>query len=274
MRTSALLAILIASMSEAQILQWDEVQRIPAPPAGRRIAYGAGRDQFGDLRVPAGAGPFPVVALIHGGCWRQSIDLDNIAHLANGLTKDGYATWSLEYRRVDAQSGGWPSTFDDVLAGVDHLKTIAAEATLDLGRVVLAGHSAGGQLALWAAAHRKDAVRGVVSLSGVTDLRGAAASVCTGMIPLVVRGDSNYAKTSPLEMLPLGVPQWIVTAASDDIVPPKWGAEYAAAAKKKGDRAELVEIRNAGHFELIIPTTAAYAQVRAAIDAALGQRRR
>jgi acetyl esterase/lipase len=154
---------------------------------------------------------------------------------------------------------------------VDHLKTIAAEAKLDLSRIVLAGHSAGGQLALWAAAHRKGSVRGVVSLSGVTDLRGAASSVCTGMIPLLVRADSNYSKTSPIEMLPLGVPQWIVTAALDDTVPPKWGAEYAAAAKKKGDRVELIEVKEAGHFEQIIPTTTAYAKVRAAIGAALGQ---
>ena len=253
------------AMGDAQVLQWSDVQRMPAPAAGVRIAYGAGADQFGDLRLPNGAGPYPVVVLIHGGCWRESINLDHAAPLAAGLTRDGFATWSMEYRRADGEGGGYPGTFDDVLAGFDQLKKIAH---LDLRRVAVVGHSAGGQLALWLGAKRKDAVRGVVSLSGVPDLRGAAETVCTGMIPLLAREDGNYAKISPMELLPLGVPQWIFTAERDDIVPPKWGAQYAAAAKKKGDKVELIEVKNAGHFEQIVPGTAAYAQVLAALRAA------
>jgi acetyl esterase/lipase len=255
-------------LSDAQILQWSDVQKLTPPAAGQRIAYGTGPDQFGDLRLPAGSGPFPVVVLIHGGCWRNNINLDNIAHLAAALTRDGYATWSIEYRRADGAGGGWPGTFDDVLAAFDHIQTIATGAKLDMSRVVVAGHSAGGQLALWLGAKRKSAVRSVVSLSGVPDLRGAASTVCTGMIPLLARGDANYSQISPIEMLPLGVPQWIVTAQFDDTVPAKWGAQYAAVAKKKGDRVELVEVNNAGHFELIVPGTRAYTQVRAAIDEA------
>jgi len=257
------------ALQAAMILQWSDVQKLPPEQPGRKIAYGTLADQFGVLRVPAGAGPHPVVVLIHGGCWREIINMDHSAHLAAALTKDGYATWSIEYRRADAVGGGWPGTFDDVLAGFDQMGKIAV---LDRSRTVLMGHSAGGHLALWAAAKRKGQVRGVVSLSGVTDLRGGAASVCTGMIPKLVGGEENYAKTSPIEMLPLGVPQWIFTAPMDDIVPPKWAEAYTAAARKAGDRVKLVNVPDAGHFEQIVPGTAAYEQVRAAVREAMGPR--
>jgi len=252
-------------------LQFSDVQKMPPPPAGRRIAYGKLPDQFGDLRVPEGPGPHPLVVLIHGGCWLQSINLDNIAHLASALAKDGFATWSIEYRRVNEESNGSPETFEDVLLGIDHVKNIAAQNNLDLKRVVLAGHSAGGHLALWAASQRRDLIRAVVSLSGVPDLRGASATVCPGAIPLLV-GRSDYSKISPIEMLPLGVPQWIITGSLDNIVPAKWGEQYAAAASKKGDRVQLVSVKDAGHFELIVPTTAAYRLVLDSIKAALAAR--
>ena len=256
-------------MGEAQVLQWEQVQKMAPPAAGKRIAYGSGPDQFGDLRLPAGRGPFPVAVLIHGGCWRQSINLDNIAHLAASLARDGIATWSIEYRRADGPGGGWPGTFDDVLAGIDYLKKIDG---LDLNHVALVGHSAGGQLALWAGAKRKDVVRGVVSLSGVPDLRGAEQTVCTGMIPLLARGTAgDWAKISPIEMLPLGVPQWVLAAEYDDIVPWKWGRQYAEAAKRKGDHVELVELFGAGHFEWIVPSSSAYSHVLGAVRSAAGK---
>jgi acetyl esterase/lipase len=251
------------------LLQFADVQKLPPAPAGRRIAYGSMPDQFGDLRVPKGPGAHPVVVLIHGGCWLESINLDHLGHLAAALTADGYATWSIEYRRADTRGGGWPGTFDDVLAGFDHLNKIADEAGIDRKRVVIAGHSAGGQLALWVASQRRDSVAGVVSLSGVPDLRGAASSVCGGVIPRVVGREENYAKASPIELLPLGVPQWIVTAQFDDIVPSRWAEQYTVAARNKGDRVQLVTIPDAGHFEMIVPTTPAYGQVREAIRAAL-----
>lgn len=263
------LVALCSALYGESTLQWDDVQRLPPAPAGRRIAYGSMPDQFGDLRVPKGRGPHPVVVLIHGGCWREGINLDHIAPLAVALTADGYATWSLEYRRVGDDGGGWPGTFDDVLAGFDHLAKIADEAGLDRKRVVIVGHSSGGHLALWAASRRRDSIRAVVSLSGVPDLRGAASSVCPGMIPRLVGRDENYSKASPMEMLPLGVPQWIVTGALDSIVPPKWAGQYAAAARDKGDRVQLINIKDAGHFELIVPTTSAYGEVRSAIHSAL-----
>jgi acetyl esterase/lipase len=269
MRVLLLVGLCSVLFGVPRLLQFADVQRMAPAPPGRRIAYGSLPDQFGELRVPKGPGPHPVVVLIHGGCWLESINLDHLGHLAAALTADGYATWSIEYRRADLEGGGWPGTFDDALAGFDHLSKIAEEAGLDRKRVAIAGHSAGGHLALWVGSQRRDAVSGVVSLSGVPDLRGAASSVCPGMIPRLVRREENFAKASPIEMLPLGVPQWIVTAQFDDIVPPKWAEQYAVAAWNKGDRVQLVTVKDAGHFELIVPTTPAYGQVREAIRAAL-----
>src|SRR5580700_3968518 len=113
-----LMAVLLSPAQGAmKTLSFADVENLPPPPAARRIAYGSLPDQFGDLRVPKGRGPHPVVVLIHGGCWLESINLDHLGRLAAALTADGYATWSIEYRRADVEGGGWPGTFDDALAG-------------------------------------------------------------------------------------------------------------------------------------------------------------
>ena len=143
-----------------------DVLALPRPEAQHRIAYGPGPQQFGELRLPDGAGPHPVVIVVHGGCWLAEYDLGYMSSLAAALTADGVATWSIEYRRVGDDGGGWPGTFDDVGAAADHLREIAAEHELDLERVVAVGHSAGGHLALWLAARHGLSVDG--------GLRGAA----------------------------------------------------------------------------------------------------
>jgi dipeptidyl aminopeptidase/acylaminoacyl peptidase len=114
----------------------------PAPP-GTRIPYSRGEFQFGELRVPSGSGPHPVAIVIHGGYWRARYDLTEVGHLCQAVTRQGLATWSLEYRRIGNPGGGWPGTLDDVRTGAAHLEKIAAERSLDLKRVVAMGHSAG-----------------------------------------------------------------------------------------------------------------------------------
>ena len=97
----------------------------PAPPADARIAYGKEPHQFGELRLPPGPGPHPVVVMVHGGFWRAKYDLEHVGHLCADLTKRGHATWSLEYRRVGHPDGGWTGTFVDVARGTDYLRTLA-----------------------------------------------------------------------------------------------------------------------------------------------------
>ena len=97
------------------------------------IAYGNDALQVADLRLPKGRGPFPVAVVIHGGCWRASVDnRSGIAAFADALSKRGFATWSVEYRRVGNAGGGWPGTFQDIAAAVDKLPEVPARYLLDL----------------------------------------------------------------------------------------------------------------------------------------------
>src|SRR5689334_2191024 len=111
-----------------------------------RVSYGEDAAQFGELWRPAGTVRPGVVVLLHGGFWRARYDLSLARPLAADLAERGYPVWNLEYRRVGA-GGGWPSTFADVAAGIDRL----ADLDVDVSSVATIGHSAGGQLAVWAA---------------------------------------------------------------------------------------------------------------------------
>ena len=156
-----------------------------APRAKQRIDYGPDANQFGDLWLPAGQEACPVVVFIHGGYWRARYSLDHVDSLCQALAGAGFAVWNIEYRRVGQQGGGWPGTFHDVVQGVQHVSSLATTFPLDVQRVVLMGHSAGGHLALWAAgAHRLPAadgfgvtellpLRAVIALAPVSDLRCA-----------------------------------------------------------------------------------------------------
>ncbi len=148
----ALVAVACARTRSRGVVTWGEIASQPVPPADHRIAYGSDSLHFGELRLPRGSGPHPLVVVIHGGCWRSQYDLRHISSASAALTRAGFATWTLEYRRIGNPGGGWPGTFRDVTQGVDYVRTLAQSFPLDTGRVVLLGHSAGGHLALWLAA--------------------------------------------------------------------------------------------------------------------------
>src|SRR5260370_13812544 len=149
----------------------NSMQDVPPAPPGARIAYSRGEFQVGDLRVPSGRGPHPVAIVIHGGYWRARYDLKEVEHLCEAVTRQGLATWSLEYRRIGNPGGGWPGTLDDVRTGAAHLEKIATERSLDLKRVVPMRHSAAGHLVLSLASLNALALRGLVALAPVADLR-------------------------------------------------------------------------------------------------------
>src|SRR5215470_159120 len=250
----------------------------PTPPADHRISYGPNEFQFGELRLPKGPGPHPVAIVIHGGCWMSEYGLSYMGHLSAALAEAGVATWSVEYRRVGNQGGGWPGTFEDVSRASDHLRTIAKTYPLDLNRVIAVGHSAGGHLALWLAARKilpkgspvysSDPlpVRGVVSLAGITDLR-RTGTACDENVAQLMGGSATdkaaiYSQASPIELLPLGIPYAIVQGDSDTIIPLAMAKDYADAAKNKGDDAKLVVIEKAGHFEVVDPKSFAWESVK------------
>jgi acetyl esterase/lipase len=232
------------------------------------IAYGPSPDQVGDLYLPAAATDAPTVCLLHGGFWRMPWARDHIVPLAEALSRRGFAVWSLEYRRVGQAGGGWPGTLQDIRAGIEH---VAALNRHGLARgaedVVVVGHSAGGQLALWSAA---PAQRGMVRISGavglapVADLVRAFDMDCgkgavrnfLGATP--VEQPSRYLSASPQSLLPLGVPQLIIHGTEDVDVPVDLSRRYVAAAQAAGDPVTWLELPQASHMELIDPQGPAF----------------
>jgi acetyl esterase/lipase len=261
----------------------DDALALPQPAADMRSAYGPDPNQFGELRLPEGEGPHPVAIVVHGGCWLAEYDLGYISALARALTDNGLATWSIEYRRVGHAGGGWPGTFLDVGAAADHLRVLAPDRQLDLRRVVAVGHSAGGHLALWLAARQglpeNDSVRGsrplalsgVVSLAGITDLAGFSTVVdCGEAVPDLLGGASErlrdrLRRTSPIEMVPLGVTQLLITGALDDLVPESQARDYITACREAGDDVTLQTVADAGHFELVDPEHACFGGISSAL---------
>jgi acetyl esterase/lipase len=272
-------------------VSWDDVASRPVPAATHRLAYGEEALQFGDLRLPDGDGPFPLAVVIHGGCWRAEYDLDHISHLSSALTRAGVATWTVEYRRIGDTGGGWTGTFDDVAAATEHVRSLATEFPLDPNRVVLVGHSAGGHLALWLAARRNLPegsplpserplpLRGIVALAGISDLRafGAGSGSCNQAVPLLLGGTPDemperYRQASPIELMPLGVPQRLLHGELDAHVPVEQSRVFAARARSLGDDAELVVSPEAAHFDVIAPWSAAWPAVERTILELLGPR--
>jgi acetyl esterase/lipase len=256
----------------------EDLLLLPSPPANARIPYGPEPSNFGDLFLPAGSGPHPIVLMIHGGFWRNRYDLEHIGHLCAALAAQGLAIWSIEYRRLGDRGGGWPGTFLDVTAAALHLRNIAGPYHLDLGRVIVMGHSAGGHLAFWVAGlariPRGDPLavsdplelRAAISLAGVLDLKRAAElRLSSGATEELMGSPSQYperyALASPIELVPLGVRQFLFHGQDDDTVPFEISARYAEMARVKGDRVTWVPLPHTGHYELIDPESHVWPQL-------------
>lgn len=269
----------------------------PTPIAGSdvlspmRVTYGDDPSQWADLYRPApgagGAGAAPskgVVVVIHGGFWQAAYDATLGAPLALSLAENGWTAWNLEYRRVagrstDGGGGGYPTTFDDVAAGIDALADVAELTDAERACVLTLGHSAGGHLAAWAAARGRFArwspervpVTGVVSQAGVLDLTEAAGAAF-GRDPVLslmevepAADPTAYDEADPTRHLPLGVPVRCVHGSSDTIVPPSQSSTYVERAVAAGDDATLTEVEG-DHFVVIDEASAAWQETLALLE--------
>jgi acetyl esterase/lipase len=265
----------------------DLSRRATAPDLTLR--YGDLPDQVADVRLPPDAGQRPLVVVVHGGFWKAEFDRAHAGPQSVDLAGAGYVVATVDYRRVGQPGGGWPGTFDDLATLTDAVPSLVHEALpdrVDTTRTVLVGHSAGGHLAAWAAGrhrlprelpwHRRDPLDvSVVSLAGVLDLElserlglgGHAARRLLGGSPR--RQSHRYAVASPAAMLPTGGRLVAVHGTRDDTVPVEMSRRYVDRALTAGDQAELVEIDDCGHFELIDPLSAAWPTVLAAVATAL-----
>lgn len=294
---AALACATLATAARAEgpkLLTFKDVLAMPHGKASQRITYGTDPLQFGELWLPKGRGPHPLIVMIHGGCWRADLpglELQN--PLSESLATHGWAVWNIEYRRIGHDGGAYPGTFQDVAKAVDAARDFAKAQHIDLTTVVFMGHSAGGHLAAWAGARAKLPTTSplwakdpllpntVVTLSGMNDLENfhdkgteecGGPGVIESLVDFKTRGSAGYADTSPTRLLPLDRGQFVISAEFDHIVPPRIGESYGSLAIKAGDPVQVLTIPGAGHFELIDPRSAAWTTLFPLVDALGGPR--
>jgi acetyl esterase/lipase len=253
----------------------DILSRKP-PPADVRVTYGSDPNQFIDLRLPTDKQKsHPLLINIHGGFWRAKYGLEHAGHLCAASTSQGFVSANLEYRRVGNEGGAWPGTFEDIRSAYKFLIQNAQKHHLDPQRVVIMGHSAGGQLALCLAAH-EPSVKNVVSLAGVVDLeRTYQLHLSNDAVVEFLRGtpaevSDHYREANPMQLSIVQARQWLIHGSADDTVPPQFSREYVTAKKKRsGNHKEdvhLLEIDGADHFDLIDPRSTAWLQVQKTVQ--------
>jgi acetyl esterase/lipase len=291
LRLAAVVAVIAlaasgAGVSAMPLMDWPDLTGRPLPRPTAQIAYGALPQQVAQLWLPEGAGPFPVVLMVHGGCWLSDVaNLSLMNYAAEDLRKRGIAVWNIEYRGVDRPGGGYPGTFQDLAAAADKLGQLGRDYHLRTDHIVAFGHSAGGHLALWLAARGRIAagsplksatplsIAGVVSSGGLPDLETVRAQGICGqdtVVRLVGAPTAShphvYADTSPAE---LGVGtdrEQLISGDQDGIAPPALADAYSAKMKLKGAAIGAVTVANTGHVELISPGTPAWDETVKAIQ--------
>ncbi len=271
------------------------VTSLPAAAPSETLPYGEAPSQKVELFLPRPDAEHPdalrpVVVLIHGGCWQKAIAGPEIMRPAAGaFVEKGYAVWSIGYRGIDEEGGGYPGTYQDVGKAIDLLRDHAEANKLDLNRVVVFGHSAGAHLALWAAGRSKLPAasplasekplrpRAVVGVGGIGSLKNweqeigliCGADTVAKLAP--GEGDARFADTSPELLLPTGIPVVMLHGVFDPVTYPAIGFDYIQAVRKAGDRGDIQIAPVSGHFEVIAPGTSAFAQALAAVQRYAGQ---
>ena len=249
----------------------DILSRKP-PPADARLSYGSDANQFFDLRLPGSKAKskWPLVINIHGGYWRAKYNLDHAGHLCAALAARDLATANLEYRRVGNEGGAWPGTFADIRSAYQFLVQHAPAHNFDPEKIVVMGHSAGGQLALCLAAHEAS-VTCVVSLAGVVNLeRAYTLHLSNDAVVEFLRGTphdvpDHYREADPMQLSIPQARQFLIHGQADDVVPPEFSRDYVSAKQKRAgankEDAHLLQIPGADHFDLIDPRSVAWKQV-------------
>ena len=259
----------------------DDYIRLKPISADTQLSYGTDAEQFGDLYLPEETDkPYPVIVLLHGGCWRAAHSLLQLGELCKSLNTLGYAVWNIEYRRL-GNGGGWPTTFKDVAKGSDYLREISKEYLLDLSKVISMGHSAGGHLALWLAtrdqlpnsselySQNPLAISGVISLAGIPDLvNGVEQNICRGACEELMGGlpeicPERYKQGSPHYFSYKDIPQIHLLGELDPIIP----LDYLRTALEQQQSTDTLKvIPDIGHFEMVMPETSSWGYIKSSLE--------
>lgn len=266
--------------AELALLSWGDLLARERPSPTTSIRIGDGETDIVDLWLPETPGPYPVVLMVHGGCWQKQIaDRTLMNYAAEDLRQRGLAVWNIEYRGVDEPGGGYPGTFEDVARAADAMRAYADDYDLDLNRVAGFGHSAGGHLVTWLAtraalpetsrftSENPISMIGLINSGGLADLELSAKVTqqdCLGGIledltgpPTAARPDV-FADTSPARLLPVPGDFVSVSGAMDRISPPGLAEEIAAKDQVEGGRGRAVIVPGNNHVDLIAPGTLAW----------------
>lgn len=253
--------------------------------------YGAGGSQVADLYLPD-AECAPVLCLLHGGFWKLPYGKGQMSRMAADLCRRGFAVWNIEYRRVGELGGGWPGALADVVSAIEFLEVnFRSQSALDLDRVALIGHSAGGQLAIACASMQPGLSRAssprirlkpraVVGLAAIADLQMAFHDRATTQFVREFLGGSPserpacYSDASPVELLPHGASLLMLHGLNDDDVPIAQSRSFTTAAMQAGDSVLCGELEGVDHMSFLDPGSTAYASLCALLLRALSRKAR
>ena len=225
-----------------------------ASPPDLTVAYGSDPDQVADIRYGQRGAHLPLLVLIHGGFWKPLYDRAHTEAMASALAATGWTVLTLEYRRI-------PHTPDATVQDIaSALKNLPITVTQHNGKLLLAGHSAGGHLALWAAVKCANlSLQGVLALAPAADLR-LAHSLNLGdgaVMGFLGRDPVERSDLDPKQLPAPAVAVSLVQGEADEIVPPSVAASYCATFPKT----RWVSLPDSGHFALIDPLSTAWAVV-------------
>lgn len=239
-----------------------DVTTLPPLPADENVKYGEDPNQRIDLWYSKTADSRATVMFIHGGFWRAKYDSAHASFACAALAGIGFNVANVEYRRVGNAGGGWPGTFNDIVAAEQELAQLFTGTA-----VIVCGHSAGGHLALRLGCE-STSLAGVVALAPVAVLRECyelhlsndAVVEFMGGTPLERSREYDLACPS---MHPLKVPAIVVHGTEDDVVPVSISRNYMES--RRNGSAHLIELPAMGHMELIDPESAAFKTVASSI---------
>ena len=186
-------------------------------PVVATLSYGDDASQELDLRLPDGDGPHPVAVVLHGGFWRTPYLRNNTSAVAAALTRAGWASANVEYRRLGP--GSYAAMLADVAAARLYLDGV--DAPLDLSRTMAIGHSAGGHLRVvarvcWRSGQGR-CPRGRLRPRGrrACRARSERGMQLLGGEPSAV--PEAYEAADPARRLPLGVAQLLAHGTADGV---------------------------------------------------------